>query len=156
MCGVKMSKRKFTSYRLAQGSGRPWVARLHSAYCPPWFPHGRVEEVGGLGYGSGGLSETTQLRTCVWWGGRQQNDDLACHLQLREDCVTPNSGLQCRNICTVASNSGQRETQLGRETKPEETDQATMAPGGGSGRFCLPLSFSSNSQIFSKGHELHL
>lgn len=38
---------------------------------PTWFPHGKVEEVRGLGYGSGGLSETTQLLTCVWWGGRQ-------------------------------------------------------------------------------------
>lgn len=40
----------------------------------------------------------------------------------------------------MASSSGQIETQHGWETKPEETDQATAAPGGGvAGSACLFL-----------------
>lgn len=69
--GMKVGKGKFTSYRLAQRSEKPWVDHFHSASPPPQFSRVRFEEARGSEHGSGRLSETTQPLACLWPGGKQ-------------------------------------------------------------------------------------
>lgn len=52
--GMKVGKGKFTSYRLAQRSEKPWVDHFHSASPPPQFSCVRFEEARGRSMGRAG------------------------------------------------------------------------------------------------------
>ena len=133
-------QRKFTSYRLAQGSGLPWVAHLHSANCPPGFPMGRLKKSGvwGMGQvgsqrqrscwpvsgGEGGSKMMTLLVTCSW-GKTAWPQTQAFGAEIDVEWL-PIQGKQKPNMA-------------GKQNQRKQTRQQRHWAGGVAGSACLFL-----------------